>query len=356
MSFLPRRFASVLCCAFAVFLAHTPHAEAAAPDISIAWDANAEPDVIGYVVQWGPSTAPYVNAVDVGNVTGWTLTNPTAGTTYAFRVVAYNRAGEYSDPSAAVNGTAAATTTPAPNPAASRPALAVDTPASSATLAANFVVAGWALDLGATVGTGIDQVDVWAYPNPGSGAAAVFLGTATYGVSRQDLVPYVGAQFAASGYSLQVRNVAAGTYDLAVFAHSAVAGTYNAVKTARVSVVAAGSLPQMVVDAPGKSATVPTTFTIGGWALDRGAASGAGVNAVHVWAYPLNGGAPVFVGAAATGGARPDVAGFLGQQFLNCGYSVNGKLAVGDYTLAVFAQSTVTGSFNNVTTLPISVR
>jgi hypothetical protein len=233
--------------------------------------------------------------------------------------------------------------------------MAIDVPASGAVLG-SFVVAGWALDTGAASGTGIDAVDVWAYPNPGSGAAPVLLGSATYGLSRADLVPYVGAQFASAGFSLQVRNLAAGTYDVAVFAHSTVAGAFNAVRVVRVTVSAPASLPLMVVDAPGKGAVLPTTFIIGGWALDRGAASGPGVNAVHVWAYPVNGAAPVFVGAAATGGIRPDVAGFVGQQFLACGYSVNGRLAPGDYTLAVFAQSTVTGTFNNVTTLPISVR
>ena len=44
-----------------------------------------------------------------------------------------------------------------------------------------FVVAGWAIDLAAWSGTGVDAVHVWAYPTPGSGATPIFLGVADPG-------------------------------------------------------------------------------------------------------------------------------------------------------------------------------
>ena len=59
-----------------------------------------------------------------------------------------------------------------------------------------------------------------------------------------------------------------------------------------------------------------------GWAADLGAAEGTGIATLHAWAYPLTGGAPVFVGAATYGGARPDVAAVHGDQFRDSGYGL----------------------------------
>ena len=93
-----------------------------------------------------------------------------------------------------------------------------------------------------------------------------------------------------------------------------------------------------------------------GWAIDRGASSGPGVNAVHVWAYPLSGAPAVFVGAATTGQSRPDVGNFFGAQFTNSGYSLTvSSLAPGAYDLVVFARSTVTGTFNNARVVRVTV-
>ena len=50
----------------------------------------------------------------------------------------------------------------------------------------------------------------------------------------------------------------------------------------------------------------------------------AGVDAVHVWAFPVvNGvvGAGQFVAAATLGGSRPDVAAAFGAQFANAGFT-----------------------------------
>jgi hypothetical protein len=64
----------------------------------------------------------------------------------------------------------------------------------------------------------------------------------------------------------------------------------------------------------------------------------------------------VFVGAGTTGGSRPDVGNVFGAQFSSAGYNVFGTLAPGTYTLVVFAHSSVTGTFNNATTVGVTVR
>ena len=61
---------------------------------------------------------------------------------------------------------------------------------------------------------------------------------------------------------------------------------------------------------------------IAGWAIDT-AAGGPGVDAVHVWAYPLLGetpGTPQFLAAAVLGVERPDIVAKHGAQFLTAGF------------------------------------
>jgi hypothetical protein len=79
---------------------------AGAGQITVAWDANTETNIAGYIVEYGPSTAPFSLSANVGNVTSWTFNTATPGVTYGFRVIAYNTGGERSDPSLAVFGTA----------------------------------------------------------------------------------------------------------------------------------------------------------------------------------------------------------------------------------------------------------
>jgi hypothetical protein len=127
--------------------------------------------------------------------------------------------------------------------------------------------------------------------------------------------------------------------------------------------------PQIVIDTPSVRLQPDTTadtggvrlqpdfeqpFTVAGWAIDPDAGIGTGVETLHVWAYPVtcNGpgatchGTPVFLGAAAYGGRRPDVAAIFGDRFRNSGYGLTvDSLPPGTYDLAVFAWSTATGGF-----------
>jgi glucose/arabinose dehydrogenase len=96
---------------------------------------------------------------------------------------------------------------------------------------------------------------------------------------------------------------------------------------------------------------------VAGWAVDLGATTDTGVDAVHVWAYPADGGAPIFVGAAAYGGARPDVAAVYGERFLKSGYGLTVQgLAPGTYDLAVFPHSATTRNFGPAAVVRIVVR
>ena len=99
------------------------------------------------------------------------------------------------------------------------------------------------------------------------------------------------------------------------------------------------------------------SFLIAGWALDLDQDFGSGVDAVHVWAYPVTGADPVFLGAAQYGGMRPDVAAIYGDRFKGSSYGlVVEGLAPGTYDLAVFAWSAATGGFVPAKTVRVTVR
>jgi hypothetical protein len=150
-----------------------------------------------------------------------------------------------------------------------------------------------------------------------------------------------------------------GTYDL-VFVRSA-AGVPVARRDVRVVLRPKSSGfvgPQIVIDTPRSQQDVGQPFVVAGWAADLSAADGSsGVTGIHAWAYPLSGGAPIFVGAATYGGARPDVAAVHGEDFRTSGFTlpVYG-LPPGNYDLAVFAWSTVLGNFAPARVVRVTVR
>jgi hypothetical protein len=115
--------------------------------------------------------------------------------------------------------------------------------------------------------------------------------------------------------------------------------------------------PQVVIDTPTRQQDVGQPFVVAGWAADLDSGIDTGVDAVHVWAYPLTGGDPVFVGAATIGGTRPDVAEVYGDRFTKSGYGLVVRgLVPGNYDLAVFGYSTVTGGFVPAKVVRITVR
>ena len=80
-----------------------------ADDVTLAWDANSEPDVTGYKLHYGTNSGDYSNSIDVGNVTQHTVSNLQQGETYYFAATAYDVNDAESDYSAEVAYTVNAT-------------------------------------------------------------------------------------------------------------------------------------------------------------------------------------------------------------------------------------------------------
>jgi hypothetical protein len=106
---------------------------------------------------------------------------------------------------------------------------------------------------------------------------------------------------------------------------------------------------RMWVDTPELQQSVSGSFVVAGWALDAQAWTGAGIDAVHVWAVPVDATAqPRFLGAAALGVPRPDVAAAFGPQYDRAGYAlVAPALTPGMYDVIVYAHSTRTGQWED---------
>jgi hypothetical protein len=245
---------------------------------------------------------------------------------------------------------------PPPPPATPIPRMNVDRPVAGSHVSGNgFEIAGWAIDAAASGTSGVDTIHVWAYPT--SGAPAFFLGAATYGTPRPDIsAAFAQSYFGSSGFVLNTV-VPPGTFDLAVFAHSIISDSFNNVQLVRVTVDAPTSIPRMWVDTPVQDLIMTRdNVRVAGWAADLGSATGAGVDVVHVWAYPTDGSAPILVGTTTTGLSRPDVgAAFGAPRYGNSGFNLTGSLPPGFYTLVVFAHSTVTNAFNNVFVINVRV-
>jgi hypothetical protein len=93
---------------------------------------------------------------------------------------------------------------------------------------------------------------------------------------------------------------------------------------------------------------------LAGWALREGSTD-TGTDAIHAWATPAGGGPAIFVGAAASRNARPDVAAALGGEFLMSGFDFIGTLAPGTYDLVIYARNSRTRLFDQARVVTIVV-
>jgi hypothetical protein len=154
---------------------------------------------------------------------------------------------------------------------------------------------------------------------------------------------------------LTAPTLAAGKWRIAILAHSLVSGQFNGITTTDVFVTAPG--PVMSIDAPGGGAVFSSTaFVVAGWAIDRAATSGPGVDGINIWAIPNNGGSAIFAGAGGYGVSRSDVGGAYGGQFTNSGFATwVSALPPGGYTLVIFGHSTVSGTFSLSRSVQITV-
>jgi hypothetical protein len=110
--------------------------------ITLAWDANSEPDVAGYNVYWGTASGVYTHLDDAHHQTTEELTNLNFGVQYYFAVTAYNEDGLESDFSAEISAIAGlpiptpsptVTPTPTPTPSATPTPTLTPTPTPSPT-------------------------------------------------------------------------------------------------------------------------------------------------------------------------------------------------------------------------------
>ena len=206
------------------------------------------------------------------------------------------------------------------------PIMTIDTPANGASVRQPFLVAGWAIDATSPAGTGMGTAHhVWAFPL--NGAAPMFAGVTTAN-ARPDVAAYFGSQFAQSGYGLVVSGLAPGAYRLAIYGWVNALANFGVARTVDVTV---GSTTLLVIDAPSNGASVGRPFILAGWAIDTSAPSGTGVDGIHVWAFPVAGGPPTFVGTPVLGGSRPDVGGYFGSRFTPSGYNMVANLPPGRY-------------------------
>ena len=90
-----------------------------------------------------------------------------------------------------------------------------------------MTISGWAVDMSKPTGTGVDQVQVWCV-NASTGTGT-FLGTATYGLPRNDVGVFLGDfRFNPSGFSrTNTTSLASGTYYILVISHSIGAPSWN---------------------------------------------------------------------------------------------------------------------------------
>jgi len=64
-----------------------------AASVTLAWDPNSEPDVVGYRLYYGKAMGNHEFMIDVGNQTTWPISDLEDGETYYFAVTAYNANG-----------------------------------------------------------------------------------------------------------------------------------------------------------------------------------------------------------------------------------------------------------------------
>ena len=222
---------------------------------------------------------------------------------------------------------------------AAGPLITIESPTSGNLVGQPFYVTGWAMDSRAAKGTGVNAVQIFSQRV--GGGPVTLLGNATL-IYRPDVAASFGSKYGGAGFVLAVTGIPAGQYVLTAKARSTVTNTWIISTTA---VITAGPLTS--IDTPDGFTPVSAGFSISGWSIDLRSTSGPGISAVHVYAYPTAGGAPIFLGAASVSQSRPDVEAIYGTRFQNCGYQlpVMTPLSPGKYLFVAFPYSSVSNSF-----------
>jgi PKD repeat protein len=74
----------------AMYLLMSLSGVASAAQTTLAWDANTQPEVAGYMLHYGTTSGNYAGTIDTGKVTQHTVTGLLDGQTYYFAVTAYD--------------------------------------------------------------------------------------------------------------------------------------------------------------------------------------------------------------------------------------------------------------------------
>jgi len=220
-----------------------------------------------------------------------------------------------------------------PNSTHSVPVGSVDSPSDWTEVMAvdAMTIAGWAIDLGSTSGTGVDRVQLFVDDK--------YVADATYGSARPDLGSAFGSRFSGSGYAIQLplAGIAPGVHTLDLRAHNTVTGaTTSYVRGLKVLKVP--TAPSGYIDGPKENATVKGAVTVTGFAVDTGAASGTGVDRVQIF---VDG---VYRADAAYGRVRSDIAGAYGTRFGPSGFDYRldlSGLTPGSHAIEVRARSSL---------------
>ena len=227
----------------------------------------------------------------------------------------------------------------------------LDVPRYGARVREPFVVSGWALDPDASAGTGVNELQLWLLPV--AGGAPIFAGTPITGLDRPDVAAIYGSNFAAAGFAQLVVRMPPGRYYLVAIAGVVATGGF-AYDYADVTIEGGGVA---VIESPVTQTTVTRPFVVRGVALDGAATSGTGVNTVVAFAAPAAGGPSVSLGTATYGLSRPDIAALIGAQFQPSGFSLTiSTLPPGLWDIAVFARSTVTGTYTLSNVIRVTVQ
>jgi hypothetical protein len=152
-----------------------------------------------------------------------------------------------------------------------------------------------------------------------------------------------------------VAGLADGQYQLLIFAKAVGEGGFAPARVVPVTVMTPAPTVYANVDLP-VAGTNGHTFMVAGWALTLNVPSPPGIVAIHVWAAPVGGGAPVFLGAPTLGGPRPDIASAFGSAYANSGFNllVN-TLPSGTWDIQVFIWPTSATTFTTTRVVRITI-
>ncbi len=238
----------------------------------------------------------------------------------------------------------------------------IDAPTTASSLSTNqaFLVNGWVVDKTAQGWAGIDMVHVYDGP---AGQGGTFLGQAAIALGRSDVGTALNNPFwSASGFNLSVpaNTLGQGSHTLFVYAHTPSKGWWYKTVTITVNRPSFASDPLTVIEEPTLDEQVPTSedFTLKGYSIDRnaGAGQGTGVSSVDIW-LGQRGSAGSFQLGAPSMSINDSAAGAYGSQFSAGGWQLTfspTKYHEGDYTLYVYAKSSITGK-ESVTTLAFHI-